>query len=175
MVGVTWRGWIPRLRVAEKSAEEDGGYTRSRTKEYDQIAVTTMLHVLLPLVAGYSVYSLAYHQHRSWLSWLLSSLTGSMYAFGFVNMTPQLFINYKHKSVAAMPWRAMSYKVRQQALPQLFVSRVKQSQPAAAGSSPSSQAALLCHYLPSLLMPLLPLRYYCSSYLPSLTTSSPSL
>lgn len=114
VVGVTWRGWIPSLRVAEKSAEEDGGYTRSRTKEYDQIAVATMLHVLLPLVAGYSLYSLAYHQHRSWLSWLLSSLTGSMYAFGFVNMTPQLFINYKHKSVAAMPWRAMSYKVSRQ-------------------------------------------------------------
>lgn len=82
VVGITWRGWVPRLRVAEKSADEDGGYTRSRTKEYDQIAVTTMLLVLLPLVVGYSLYSLAYHQHRSWLSWLLGSLVGAMYAFG---------------------------------------------------------------------------------------------
>lgn len=31
--------------------------------------------------------------------------------FGFINMTPQIFINYKLKSVAHMPWRVMIYKV----------------------------------------------------------------
>ena len=35
---------------------------------------------------------------------------GFVYAFGFVLMTPQLFINYKLKSVAHMPWKAMVYK-----------------------------------------------------------------
>lgn len=30
--------------------------------------------------------------------------------FGFIMMTPQLFINYKLKSVAHLPWRVMSYK-----------------------------------------------------------------
>jgi hypothetical protein len=32
---------------------------------------------------------------------------GFVYAFGFVMMTPQLYINYKLKSVAHMPWKAM--------------------------------------------------------------------
>ena len=30
--------------------------------------------------------------------------------FGFVGMTPQLFINYKLKSVAHLPWRVLAYK-----------------------------------------------------------------
>lgn len=34
-----------------------------------------------------------------------------VYAFGFVLMTPQLFINYRMKSVAHMPWRVLMYKV----------------------------------------------------------------
>ena len=33
-----------------------------------------------------------------------------MYVFGFVGMTPQLFINYKLKSVAHLPWRVLAYK-----------------------------------------------------------------
>ena len=28
----------------------------------------------------------------------------------FINMTPQIFINYKLKSVAHMPWRVLAYK-----------------------------------------------------------------
>lgn len=37
-------------------------------------------------------------------------MVGFIYVFGFVMMTPQLFINYKLKSVAHLPWRAMIYK-----------------------------------------------------------------
>jgi hypothetical protein len=48
--------------------------------------------LLLPLVVGYSIYSLYYNSHKSWYSWLLSSLTGAIYTFGFITMTPQLFI-----------------------------------------------------------------------------------
>ena len=33
-----------------------------------------------------------------------------VYSFGFVMMMPQLFINYKLKSVAHLPWRAFMYK-----------------------------------------------------------------
>ena len=43
-------------------------------------------------------------------SWAVSSLADSVYLFGFISMTPQLFINYKLKSVAHMPWRVMLYK-----------------------------------------------------------------
>ena len=69
-----------------------------------------MRYVLYPLLAGYSIYSLVYQEHVSWYSWLLSTLTGYIYTFGFVMMTPQLFVNYRLKSVAHLPWRALMYK-----------------------------------------------------------------
>jgi len=51
--------------------------------------------LLLPLVGGYSVYSLVYETHKSWYSWVISSLAGTVYTFGFIMMTPQLFIKYE--------------------------------------------------------------------------------
>lgn len=47
---------------------------------------------------------------NSWYSWTLNSLVNGVYAFGFLFMLPQLFVNYKLKSVAALPWRAFMYK-----------------------------------------------------------------
>jgi hypothetical protein len=78
------------------------GYANSKTKEYDAIATTHLLYLVLPLVLGYSVYSLLHISHKSFYSWFLGSLVGFVYAFGFVLMTPQLFINYKLQSVAHM-------------------------------------------------------------------------
>ena len=48
---------------------------------------------------------------NSWFSWGLQSLVNGVYAFGFLFMLPQLFVNYKLKSVAHLPWRAFMYKV----------------------------------------------------------------
>lgn len=46
----------------------------------------------------------------SWYSWTINSLVNGVYAFGFLFMLPQLFINYRLKSVAALPWRAFTYR-----------------------------------------------------------------
>lgn len=46
----------------------------------------------------------------SWYSWTINSMVNGVYAFGFLFMMPQLFINYKLKSVAALPWRSFMYK-----------------------------------------------------------------
>mmetsp|Transcript_14208 Transcript_14208/g.36784 ORF Transcript_14208/g.36784 Transcript_14208/m.36784 type:complete len:173 (-) Transcript_14208:57-575(-) len=48
--------------------------------------------------------------HRSWWSWLVGAAAKCVYLFGFVGMTPQLFVNYKLKSVAHLPWRMLFYK-----------------------------------------------------------------
>merc|ERR1712139_190844 len=48
--------------------------------------------------------------YKSWWSWLVSSMADFAYTFGFINMMPQIFINYKLKSVAHMPWRVLAYK-----------------------------------------------------------------
>lgn len=37
-------------------------------------------------------------------------MVNGVYAFGFLFMLPQLFINYKLKSVAALSWRSFMYK-----------------------------------------------------------------
>lgn len=38
-------------------------------------------------------------------SWLIETLVASVYGGGFIVMTPQLFINYRLKSVAHLPWK----------------------------------------------------------------------
>lgn len=43
-------------------------------------------------------------------SFILQAAVGFVYAFGFVLMCPQLYLNYKLKSVAHLPWRQMTYK-----------------------------------------------------------------
>lgn len=46
--------------------------------------------VVVPLMAGYALYSLLHERHKSWYSWAVTSLTGFVYVFGFVMMTPQV-------------------------------------------------------------------------------------
>lgn len=95
-------------------------YTRTKTKEYDDIAMSHLGYALYPMVVGYAAFSLLYGRHKSWYSWVLTSLVNFVYVFGFVLMTPQLFINYKMKSVAHMPWRAMVYKALNTFIDDLF-------------------------------------------------------
>merc|ERR1719499_2351745 len=66
--------------------------------------------LFVPLLAGYSIYSVIYNEHKSWYSFILSVAYGFLLTFGFIMMTPQLFINYKMKSVAHLPWRMLTYK-----------------------------------------------------------------
>ena len=68
--------------------------------------------LMYPLVAAWAVYSLVYHHHRSWWSWLIRAMANGVYLWGFIAMTPQLYINYRLKSVAHLPWRSFMYKVR---------------------------------------------------------------
>lgn len=51
-----------------------------------------------------------YETHRGWYSFIVSTLAQAIYMFGFVQLVPQLIINYKLKSVAHMPMKAMMYK-----------------------------------------------------------------
>ncbi len=44
---------------------------------------------------------------------------------GFIAMTPQLFINYKLKSVAHLPWRMLTYKALNTFIDDLFAFVIK--------------------------------------------------
>ncbi|XP_055644146.1 lipid scramblase CLPTM1L [Toxorhynchites rutilus septentrionalis] len=82
----------------------------STTRAFDKQAMEYLGYILYPLCICGAVYSLIYQPYKSWYSWIINSLVNGVYAFGFLFMLPQLFINYKMKSVATLPWRALMYK-----------------------------------------------------------------
>lgn len=84
------------------------------------MATSHMMFALIPLIVGYAMYSLLYKRHRNWYSWSIGSLTGAVYAFGFIMMTPQLVINYKLKSVAHLSWRYLMYRALNTFIDDLF-------------------------------------------------------
>ncbi|GBG87073.1 hypothetical protein CBR_g44530 [Chara braunii] len=119
-VSVDTSGKFPKLRFADHNT-----YVKSKTKQYDDEAMKYLSYALYPLVVCYAVYALIYKSHKSWYSWLLTSLTGCVYTFGFITMCPQLFINYKMKSVAHLPWRQMTYKFLNTIIDDLFAFVIK--------------------------------------------------
>jgi hypothetical protein len=52
-----------------------------------------------------------HYTYKSWYSWLISNLANAVYTFGFISMCPQLYVNYRLKSVAHLPWKVFLYKV----------------------------------------------------------------
>lgn len=99
--------------------------SEEKTKEYDRLAFKYLSWIAYPLLTSYAIYSLVYNSHKSWYSFVLSTLVGFVYAFGFIMMTPQLFINYKLKSVAHMPWKTLMYKTLGTFVDDLFAFCIK--------------------------------------------------
>ncbi|KAB8349480.1 hypothetical protein FH972_023507 [Carpinus fangiana] len=99
--------------------------TEEKTKEYDEIAFKYMFWIAIPLIIAYAGYSLTYDSHKSWYSFILTTLVGSVYAYGFLMMVPALYINYRLQSVAHMPGRAMAYKFLNTFIDDLFAFTVK--------------------------------------------------
>ncbi|KFM77446.1 Cleft lip and palate transmembrane protein 1-like protein, partial [Stegodyphus mimosarum] len=113
-------GIIPKIKLTDK-----GSYVQSSTKEYDVLAFRYLSWALFPLLGCYAVYSLLYLEHKGWYSWVLGMLYGFLLTFGFIMMTPQLFINYKLKSVAHLPWRMLSYKFLNTFIDDIFAFVIK--------------------------------------------------
>lgn len=94
-----------RIKINAKTKAEEA------TNEYDMKFMKYMsIYVLYPLVTVCALYSLLYIEHKSWYSWFIQSAANGVYIFGFLFMLPQLFINYKLKSVAHLPWKVLVYK-----------------------------------------------------------------
>jgi hypothetical protein len=105
-----------RLERLEKSNDGSSGNKTSRddlhelTMESDKLATRTLGAFIFPIVALYAVYSFFSQEYTGWYSWIVTTSSSAVYALGFVLMTPQLFLNYKLKSVAHLPWRVLGYK-----------------------------------------------------------------
>ncbi|CAH1639551.1 unnamed protein product [Spodoptera littoralis] len=102
---VSFSGW--RLRVWRDTSADAG---EKSTAKADAEAMKYLSMLLYPLCIAGAIYSLVYEPHKSWYSWALHSIVNGVYAFGFLFMLPQLFVNYRLRSVAALPWRAFMYK-----------------------------------------------------------------
>ena len=102
--GLPWLRDGRSLRAGRVREEE------RQTEEIDAQGMRILSRVMYPLVAVYAAYALVAKPHKSWWSWFIHSLAHWVYVFQFLGMTPQLFVNYKLKSVAHMPWRPLMYK-----------------------------------------------------------------
>jgi hypothetical protein len=119
-IRVYFKGLLPRIEIKDRAT-----YAKSLTQHYDELAIKYLGIVAVPLLIGYSIYSLIYESHKGWYSWIVGTLVGFVYTFGFITMTPQLFINYKLKSVAHMPWRVFIYKALNTFIDDLFAFVIK--------------------------------------------------
>lgn len=113
-------GIFPKIGFTDK-----GSYVKSSTREYDNMAFKYLSWACFPLLAAYAVYSFIYLEHKGFYSFTLNLLYSYLLTFGFIMMTPQLFINYKLKSVAHLPWRMMSYKFLNTFIDDIFAFVIK--------------------------------------------------
>ncbi|KAJ8354231.1 hypothetical protein SKAU_G00217980 [Synaphobranchus kaupii] len=103
-IQVLWSGMKPIFLFGNSSESE------KKTEEHDAQAMKYLSFLLYPLCFGGAMYSLIYVKYKSWYSWLINSLVIGTYGFGFLFIIPQFFVNYKLKSVAHLPWKALKYK-----------------------------------------------------------------
>ncbi|KAF3839983.1 hypothetical protein F7725_018700, partial [Dissostichus mawsoni] len=81
-----------------------------KTVEYDKQASRYLSYLVYPLCISGAIFSLAYLRQKSYYSWLVNSLVTGVYAFGFLSMAPQLFINHKLKSVSHLQGTVLMYR-----------------------------------------------------------------
>ena len=111
---------VPWVRLAHRE-----GYVHDETMTHDRVAAAYCGTFLYPMVAGFAVQSLIYSKFASWWSWVLTALVRGIYALGFTHMVPQLYINYKLRSVAHLPWKQLSYKFFNTIIDDLFAFCIK--------------------------------------------------
>ncbi|KAJ5375546.1 Cleft lip and palate transmembrane 1 [Penicillium concentricum] len=119
----SWFSFLPYVIVFEDKHKLSE--TEEKTKEYDEIAFRYLYILAVPLLLAYAAYSLVYNTHKSWYSYVIQTLVGSVYAYGFLMMVPSLYINYRLKSVAHMPGKALTYKFLNTFIDDLFAFTVK--------------------------------------------------
>ena len=114
-------GKFPYYRLKQEALNTN----EEKTAEYDRTATNFMSMILMPILIVYTIYSFYYRGEMAMYSFILKTLVSFIYAIGFINMTPQIYINYKFKSVDRMPWKAMIYQFLNTIVDDLFAFAVK--------------------------------------------------
>ncbi|KAK6790454.1 hypothetical protein RDI58_014254 [Solanum bulbocastanum] len=127
-------GRIPMLRFRDRES-----YAGNKTKEYDDLAMKYLSYVLFFLAVCFAIYSLMYDRHKSCseprgaltVDDLAADITISLNRYvemekcTVCTFDKLLFINYKLKSVAHLPWRQMTYKFLNTIIDDLFAFVIK--------------------------------------------------
>lgn len=98
-----WKIWKMRNSDLPKSQ------TEIEIHEAEMKGMKYLTMVLVPVVAAFCLYRLIEYKYRSVYSWAILSLAAASEVFGFVTMTPQIFLNHRLKSVEHLPWTALTY------------------------------------------------------------------
>ncbi|XP_026879024.1 cleft lip and palate transmembrane protein 1-like protein isoform X2 [Electrophorus electricus] len=101
---------VSKVFALQPSFKDERDETERATEEYDAKAMKFLSYLMYPLCISGAMYSFLYLKNKSWYSWTINSLVSGVYAFGFLSMVPQLFINYKLKSVGQLPISVLLYK-----------------------------------------------------------------
>jgi hypothetical protein len=80
------------------------------TQEFDTEGSKYLAVAMCPILVGYAGWCLVYKKFKSVYSFVLNVAVGAVYAFGFLAMLPQLYVNYKLKTVAGMSGIVLPYK-----------------------------------------------------------------
>lgn len=81
-----------------------------KTAEYDSQAWRYLSYLVYPLFVSGALFSLAYLHYKSYYYWLLNSMLTGVYAFGFLSMVPQLFVNHKLSAVDHLQGTVLLYR-----------------------------------------------------------------
>eukprot|EP00977_Amphora_coffeiformis_P009757 scaffold2246_cov162-Amphora_coffeaeformis.AAC.16 len=103
----TWKSTFPFVAVRQLKA----GSKEQQAAEYDRIAIKWLALGLYPLVIAWSFYTYRQYEYKSTYSWFISNAANAVYTFGFISLCPQLYVNYRLKSVAHLPWKVFLYKI----------------------------------------------------------------
>ena len=93
---------------------------KTSTMAADQEASQYLLYLMFPIITTYSLYSLFFKQFKSFYSFALRVAVSLVYSFGFCQMLPQLYINYKLKTVAGMSTPVLAFKLLNTFIDDLF-------------------------------------------------------
>ncbi|XP_026228519.1 cleft lip and palate transmembrane protein 1-like protein [Anabas testudineus] len=101
-IPLQWKG--SKLHVNKLDEEE------KKTVAYDSQASRYLSYLVYPLCISGVFFSLAYFRQKSYYSWVVNTVVTGVYAFGFLSMFPQLFINHKLKSVSHLQGTVLMYR-----------------------------------------------------------------
>ena len=108
-------------------------FETEEARDYESEAVNMMIkYMLLPIgiiYLGYRVYyysdNIIKNNWKSFIIFIIEYIYFLLNVFGFILLTPQIYLNYKLKSVEHLPKKAMTYKFLNTIIDDLYAFAVK--------------------------------------------------